>query len=169
MNDDCYDPSVTDCLGVGISCFDDIWYPEVDGECEMGLDESAHVETKTIHVPKKEDGIRYEPRRNSMIGPSTVNNDMVFIPTMTGEVYVHSVTDGAYIDVFYCPEYEFREEDGSTTPNREGTRSGQTMFEDYMIFYCGANYVHPTDHGSDATLQQGFMVVMQLKSDDESG
>merc|ERR1712113_746612 len=100
---------------------------------------------------------------------------MVFIPTMTGEIYVHNVLDGTFITVFYCPEYIWKGEvEGEyvETPNREGTRSGQTMFDDYMLFYCGANYVHPTDHDSNDNqfLQQGSLVVMQLNNggDDSS-
>ena len=58
--------------------------------------------------------------------------------------------------------------DGETEwiPNREGTRSGQTMFADYLLFYCGASYVHPTDKGSNdnALLQRGSMMVMQLNA-----
>jgi len=104
-----------------------------------------------------------------MIGPSTINGDLVFIPTMTGEIYVHSVVDGEYIRTIYCPQYQWEYNDQNETqyrPNREGTRSGQTMFGDYLLFYCGSSFTHPSDANShDNELQMGALVVMKLNSD----
>merc|ERR1712190_382772 len=125
------------------------------------------------YPPRNESGVIWDPhgRRGSMIGPSTINGDLVFIPTMTGEIYVHSVIDGEYVRTIYCPQYHFQfyDEDNELQqiPNREGTRSGQTMFGDYLLFYCGASYVHPTDktYTDNPLLQRGDMVVMRLKSD----
>jgi len=158
-----------------------IYYAHFDwdwGQCEMameGQDSFADSDIKVVYPPRNESGVIWDPtnRRGSMIGPSTISGDLVFIPTMTGEVYVHSVVDGAYIRTLYCPQYqyEYKDEHNQTryAPNREGTRSGQTMFGDYLLFYCGANYVHPTDRNADSTLlQQGSLVVMKLDGDDES-
>ena len=123
------------------------------GQCEMAMDGHDSFDDSNVTVvypPKNESGMIWDPnnRRGSMIGPSTINGDLVFIPTMTGEIYVHSVIDGKYIRTIYCPQYqwEYKDEKNETQyiPNREGTRSGQTMFGDYLLFYCGASYVHPT-------------------------
>ena len=173
LNDDCF----FDCLGDGITDCMDYAHFEFDwGQCEMGFDgddmlDASETSINVVYPPKNEDGVIYEIRRGSMIGPSTINKNMVFIPTMTGEIYVHSILDGSYIHTIYCPEYEFeyKDENGQIlyTPNREGTRSGQTMFDDYLIFYCGATFVHPTD--KDATdntlLQKGDLVVMKLENE----
>ena len=104
-----------------------------------------------------------------MVGPSTINGELVFLPTMTGEIYVHSLTDGAYIRTIYCPQYEWQYEvDGETlfAPNREGSRSGQTMVDDYLRFYCGATYNHPSDKttNDNALLQRGSLMVWQLNA-----
>jgi len=176
FNDDCASTCFIDVNGV---CADTSPYDSYEisqffwdwGQCEMGIDESADIEAKTVYAPKADDGVIYELRRGSMIGPATINHDMVFIPTMTGEIYVHSILDGEYIGTIYCPEYEHENAVGTFEPNREGTRSGQTMFEDYLIFYCGGTFVHPTDGDyMNSLLQQGAMVVMQLNanSQDES-
>ena len=62
--------------------------------------------------------------RGTMIGPATINGELVFLPTMSGEVYVHSVIDGEYITTLFCPTYEQEDvnEKNETvfTPNREG-------------------------------------------------
>jgi len=38
------------------------------------------------------------------------------------------------------------------------------MFDDYLIFYCGATFQHPLDDAAEyELLQRGSMVVMQLE------
>ena len=116
------------------------------GGCERAFDGSEMLQaSETSHLvrpPKFEDGLIWESRRATMIGPSTINGDLVFIPTMSGEVYVHDILDGSCVTTLFCPQYQHEgtnERNETTyTPNREGTRSGQTMFDDYLIFYCGA-------------------------------
>merc|ERR1719474_1484116 len=165
MNDDCfwdcYGDGVTDCML--FSHFDWDW-----GQCEMameGQDSLNDSDITVIYPPKNDSGMVWDYLRGYMTGPSTINGDLVFIPTMTGEVYVHSVVDGAYIRTLYCPQYqyEYKDEDNQTqyTPNREGTRSGQTMFGDYLLFYCGA----PAVAGYEAA-PMGAMVVMRLSSEE---
>ena len=171
LNDECF----MDCLGDGSTdCYDYAHFDWDWGQCEQAMDGQnssnfSPEDVKVIYPPKNASGVIWDPnnRRGSMIGPSTINGDLVFIPTMTGEVYVHSVVDGAYIRTIYCPQYQFEYEvEGETryTPNREGTRSGQTMFDDYLLFYCGAIYVHPTDpeYSDNDLLHKGSMVVMSL-------
>ena len=138
--DECY---VGDCFGFGM--FDCATYEQFTfdiGQCERGFDGGPMLDaSETSHVvqpPKYAEGLIWEPRRATMIGPSTINGELVFIPTMSGEVYVHSVLDGEYVTTLFCPEYDLEQEDGSTEKDRAGTRSGQTMFDDYLIFYCGA-------------------------------
>eukprot|EP01084_Bolivina_argentea_P220439 373589_1 len=174
MNEECF----YDCFGTGIDCMDYTHFHFDWGQCERAFDgtemlSASETSVNVVYPPKNEDGVIYEIRRGSMIGPATINNDMVFIPTMTGEIYVHSILDGSYIHTIYCPEYEFEyqiEEETLYAPNREGTRSGQTMFDDYLLFYCGATFVHPTDKdfGGNTLLQRGDLVVMKLKNSDSS-
>ena len=134
------------------------------GQCEQAFDGSAMLgpaePSHLVRPPKFEDGLMWEARRGTMIGPATINGELVFIPTMSGEVYVHSVLDGEHITTLFCPTYEHVDvnEKNETvyTPNREGTRSGQTMFDDYLIFYCGATCM------SFATVQHTSLIVANV-------
>ena len=159
--------SLSLCEGIYYAHFDWDW-----GQCEMameGQDSFADSDIKVVYPPRNESGVIWDPtnRRGSMIGPSTISGDLVFIPTMTGEVYVHSVVDGAYIRTLYCPQYqyEYKDEHNQTryAPNREGTRSGQTIVGGYLLFYCGADYHNRIDGVSEnPLLQKGSLEVFKI-------
>ena len=96
MGDDCF----VDCFGDGVTdCYDRTHFDWDWGQCDQpmeGRDSFHDADVTVIYPPKKESGMIWDPTdsRGSMIGPSTINGDLVFIPTMTGEIYVHSVADG---------------------------------------------------------------------------
>ena len=182
MNDECF----WDCLGDGeTDCMDYSHFDWDWGQCEMpleGQDSFNESDISVIYPPKNDSGMIWNYFRGYVIGPSTINGDLVFIPTMTGEIYVHSVIGGEYIRTLYCPQYQYEYEDENNEtqymPNREGTRSGQTMFGDYLLFYCGANYIQPAfarDADNElyspgvllwSELKMGAMVVMKLSSEE---
>ena len=73
LNEEC---AVYDCFGVGFDCYILTQFYWDWGQCEMGLDGSSNVDTKTIDPPKNETGLMWRIRRGSIIGPSTINHGM---------------------------------------------------------------------------------------------
>ena len=89
---------------------------------------------------------------------------MVFIPIITGEVWVHDIINGSYITHFQCPDYEL-EFEGVTYINREAIRSGTSIYEDKIIYYCGATYQHPElryDGEDDPFITRSQILIYRL-------
>eukprot|EP01084_Bolivina_argentea_P267535 454156_1 len=88
-----------------------------------------------IIIPPMSDKLPIDYKnRAQIIGVVTISNGLVYIPTITGDVYVLKLIDGEFITRFECPAIE---KDG--VYNRAGIHSGVTVVEERVIFYCGSN------------------------------
>eukprot|EP01084_Bolivina_argentea_P292716 503303_1 len=56
--------------------------------------------------------------------PVTIANDMVFIPSFSGHIFVHKIFDGHYITTLKCP-------------HQQNIKGGVTVIDDRVLFYCG--------------------------------
>eukprot|EP01084_Bolivina_argentea_P030390 56328_1 len=129
--------------------YDDYFDPTVDGSCERAFDGSPMLHPNitiplyngSVITPPINELIKpyFSSFRAINIGPVTVSNDMVFIPTMNGEVFVHNIFNGQHIITFQCPDYEYFDGEEFIFNNRQGIRSGITMYDDKLMFYCGAD------------------------------
>eukprot|EP01084_Bolivina_argentea_P098021 176192_1 len=76
--------------------------------------------------------------RAKYFGPVVISNDMVFVPSYTGDVFIHDLFTGHYIHRLQCVDYW----DNNTLQwNRPGIHGGVTVSDKFIIFYCGAGYV----------------------------
>eukprot|EP01084_Bolivina_argentea_P223996 378867_1 len=114
-----------------------------DGTCERAFDGSdmlsAHETVRNVVTPPLGEDVIIpldSELRADMIGPVTINNDMVFITTQTGDIFIHDIVSGDYIHRLQCPDYRFNQ----THWNRAGIKSGISIFEDRILFYCGSNW-----------------------------
>eukprot|EP00483_Globobulimina_turgida_P003661 UN03667 len=75
-----------------------------------------------IHIPPKGDVV-YEPlfsaERAKFYAPVTIVNDMVIVPSYTGDIWIHDLYDGSFIHHFSCPN-----EMVNGLYNRPGIKSG---------------------------------------------
>eukprot|EP01084_Bolivina_argentea_P262643 444218_1 len=113
----------------------------IKGTCEFSFDGTEMLlpnETViNVVIPPLDENVNIPmdiDKRGSLIAPVTINNGMVFIPTNTGDIFVHNILNGEYITRFGCPDYKINE----THWNRAGIRGGVTVYEDRIIFYCGS-------------------------------
>eukprot|EP01084_Bolivina_argentea_P139652 245665_1 len=86
-------------------------------------------------------------------GLVTISNGMVAIPTNTGEVFIHNITNGNHIKTLQCPDYRIETGNNTFVWNRQGIRSGITMFDDKLIYFCGV---------SKSEGAHGHVIVYQL-------
>eukprot|EP01084_Bolivina_argentea_P129251 228299_1 len=113
----------------------------VDGTCERAFDGtdmlSPNESVINVVTPPIDNVIipMDIDRRLDLNGPIQINNNMVFISTQSGDIFIHNITNGEYINRLQCPDY-FVDENW----NRAGIRSGISIFEDRIVFYCGSNF-----------------------------
>ena len=137
----------------------------VEGSCQRAFDGSKMLKpkktVKNVVKPPIDDLLTpISPISRAInIGPVTINNDMVFIPTITGEIYIHNVKNGKYINKLQCPDYQTIYKNESHW-NREGIRSGVTMYDDKVVYYCGASWMHPLLGRSINPLINGGQLVV---------
>jgi len=84
LNEECFD----DCFGDGTDCYPMRWFDWDWGHCEIELESEDEFVRNTIVVypPKNASGLIRLPdnKRGAMIGPSTVNGDLIFYPNDDG-------------------------------------------------------------------------------------
>eukprot|EP01084_Bolivina_argentea_P111878 199558_1 len=122
--------------------YDDYVDITVDGTCERGFNGLGMLPPKdtviNVVTPPIDNDVRIPmdvEKRGRVIGPVTISNNMVFIPIVTGDIFVHDILTGDFIHRLQCPNYNIN----TTLWNRAGIRSGITIFEDRIIFYCGSS------------------------------
>lgn len=71
--------------------------------------------------------------RANFIAPVTIANDLAFIPSNTGDVFIVNIDDGSFVDRLQCTD----EYDGEMY-NRPGISAGVTVVQDRVIIYCGS-------------------------------
>merc|ERR1712130_750495 len=82
--------------------------------------------------------------RASFLAPVTISNDLVFIPSNTGDVFIVNIMNGAVLDDLSCPNV-YNATDG--TYNRPGIAAGVTVVRDTVIMYCGDGQYIPSSSG----------------------
>ena len=73
--------------------------------------------------------------RALIYGVVTISNGFVYIPIMTGDVYVLNLKNGEFVARFECPDIS---SDGGIY-NRAGIQGGVTVIKKRVIFYCGGH------------------------------
>ena len=66
-----------------------------------------------------------------------ISNDLVFVPSITGDVFVHNIVTGAFVQRLECPGTTA--EDG--TYNRPAIGGGVAVVKNRVLFYCGGGAV----------------------------
>ena len=67
-------------------------------------------------------------QRATYFGPTTISNNLLFIPSITGDIFINNLLNGKHLHTLRC-EYELND--------RRGVRAGVTVIEDRIIYYCG--------------------------------
>eukprot|EP01084_Bolivina_argentea_P271900 462778_1 len=102
---------------------------------------SYTVPNKFVHYPPKIGNVIDSHNRAIFLSPVTIANDLVFIPSGSGDLWIAHIDNGTVIDTIRCPE-EFNATTGQY--NRAGFASGVTVVRDRLIIYCGdGNYANP--------------------------
>ena len=69
----------------------------------------------------------------TFFAPVTISGNLLFIPSATGDIFIHDVRNGEGIHILRCDYEEIIFGQGS----RRGIRAGVTVIEDRIIYYCG--------------------------------
>eukprot|EP01084_Bolivina_argentea_P147313 257771_1 len=117
--------------GVINNCNDPIYdeYKDyaVNASCETNVKDATetviNVEIPPIDESERDDIASAFP--GLLAAPVTIVNDMVLIPTGSGDVFVHDIFNGTYIHTLQCP-------------SRELIKGGVTVVEDRIVFHCGS-------------------------------
>ena len=75
--------------------------------------------------------------RAIIFGVVTISNGFVFIPVLTGDVYVLRLRNGKFVTRFECPDIGGIDSNGDYVYNRSGIQGGITVIGKRVIFYCG--------------------------------
>eukprot|EP01083_Nonionella_stella_P100504 283575_1 len=133
---------------IGDACVEDAaeydatdWALERDDEpCKVGLPQITDVITQVV-IPDIE-GVRVPldaNERATFIAPLTIANDLVFIPSNTGDVFVSDITTGSVLRTLRCENKASSWwEEGLSGYNRAGISAGVTVVQDIAIMYCGS-------------------------------
>eukprot|EP01084_Bolivina_argentea_P280885 480459_1 len=124
------------------SCYNDTLYDQyidytlqTNTTCEFGQEWNDNI---NIHIPPKGNAT-FDPImseiRAQFYGPATIVNDMVFIPSDTGDVWIHDLYNGTFIHHFQCPNTLTDD-----TFNRPSIKGGISVVNDRIVFYCGSYY-----------------------------
>ena len=97
--------------------------------------------------------VEFMQDRGKFYGGITIANDMLFIPSLSGDVFVHNIIDGLYIDRFVCPNI--------TTTNRPAVGGGVTVVGNRVVFYCGKQIQRRV---TDNALLGNELISMQLSN-----
>eukprot|EP01084_Bolivina_argentea_P056865 103994_1 len=109
--------------------------------CEIGIGINMDNLTENVNVvyPQISEQLPIGSiERAKFYGPLTIANNMIFIPSVTGDIFIHNVTNGEFIHRLECPERNGTFNDDEY--NRSGVRNGVTVVKDRVIFYCGAKW-----------------------------
>ena len=114
--------------------------------CNVGLPSIVDAESNVV-IPDvssaRSPANQYD--RATFIAPVTIANDLVFIPSNTGDVFIVNIDDGSFVDRLQCKD----EYDG-TMYNRPGISAGVTVVQDRVVMYCGSGlYDLPYSSGSE--------------------
>ena len=71
--------------------------------------------------------------KSTFFAPVTISGNLLFIPSATGDIFIHNVQTGIPIHILRCEYQEILFGIG----NRRGIRAGVTVIEDRVIYYCG--------------------------------
>eukprot|EP01084_Bolivina_argentea_P252116 423110_1 len=127
--DNCHDPKYN-------NYFD---YSDVYGNnCERnwnGKNTNDPSQTvKNVIYPPKSDILPINYKRRAIFNaPVTISNNLLFIPSATGDVFVHNILNGEFVHRFECPS----EIDKNGNMNRPGIYGGVTVIQNRIVFYCG--------------------------------
>ncbi len=72
----------------------------------------------------------------SFFAPVTISNDLLYIPSATGDIFIVDLIDGEHIYTLRC-EYHTPTPSLPVLGTRRGIRGGVTVVEDRIIYYCG--------------------------------
>eukprot|EP01084_Bolivina_argentea_P139653 245667_1 len=135
---------------IGIQMCNDTVYDEyidmtVNGSCERAFDGSHMLSPNqtVINVVRPSIDNLLQPfdaiNKPKTEGIVTIVNNMVFIPTITGEIFVHNIFDGQHIHTLQCPDYLLDIYGNGTLYNmRHGVRGGVTMYDEKIVFFGGS-------------------------------
>eukprot|EP01083_Nonionella_stella_P200930 735401_1 len=98
--------------------------------------------------------------RAFILGVVTISNNLVYIPTATGDVYVLRLDNGKFIKRFECPQTEDIQHPGIY--NRAGIHGGVTVTDEYILFYCGS---YKLDLGQDTSEEGNMIKVIRILKD----
>eukprot|EP01084_Bolivina_argentea_P246898 413109_1 len=119
------------------NCSDEIYDNYVDKavneSCEILYGDSDDMQGNTINVikPPINENEREQIQSNLMgkiVAPTMIVDNLVFIPTWSGDIFIHDLFTGRYIHTLQCP-------------NRGEIKGGITVFEDRVLFYCGSDQI----------------------------
>eukprot|EP01084_Bolivina_argentea_P262651 444234_1 len=132
-----------------------------EGTCERNLLPGySSTDTVNIVVPKKDLFVPPNANRSALFrSTATISNDLLFIASVTGDIFVHNVYDGTYIKTISCPSFV----DSNGVKRRGGIQNGITVVDDRIVYYCGM-----ANHGLSFDLDGDMMISMKLSSKDNN-
>eukprot|EP01084_Bolivina_argentea_P292715 503302_1 len=97
------------------------------------------------------------PRRARYVAPVTISNNMVFVPSFTGDILIHDLFSGEYIHKLQCPNHLVTGINGSLIWNRYGIKGGVSVVDERIVFFCGASL------GGPSTMAGNQIISMKLE------
>eukprot|EP01084_Bolivina_argentea_P061367 112139_1 len=117
------------------SIYDQYYDYTLNATCQFdsfGNEFNQTKELNHVHVivpPHNEsDRNRLENNYQRFVAPVTILDDMVFIPSYSGEIFVHNLFNGSFIYSIVCP-------------GRYLIKGGVTIIDNRVIFQCGAQSI----------------------------
>eukprot|EP01084_Bolivina_argentea_P132402 233655_1 len=114
----------------------------VNGTCQRAFDGSQMLSPlqtatdKVFYPAQKGPFPRYESIVSGFWGATTIVNDIILIPSSKGDIYIHNLKTGEYIDSITCPDYQITLDENQTVWYRGAVGKGVSVYDDRMVFLC---------------------------------
>ncbi len=96
----------------------------------------VNYQISIVHIPPKSNNSfepMYSKTRAKFRSPITIAKEMIFIPSDTGDIFVHNLYNGSFIHRFVCPPQYV-----NGTYNRAAIKGGVSAVNDRIVVYCGS-------------------------------
>ena len=101
-----------------------------------------HEEPRMIHIdisPFLSGNITSNVQdRATFFAPVSIAGNLLFIPSATGDIFIHDVRDGSPIHIIRCQWEPIIPNFPIFGSGRRGIRAGVTVVEDRILFVCGS-------------------------------
>ena len=153
--------------GLPNNCSEDRYQEYIDWSwsefdlCERAFDGSEMKnDTETVSnvvyvMVNDTDSVTDSIERGKFYGAITVVNEMVFVPSISGDIFILDIFDGSLLHTIQCPSNE-------DNTNRPGIGSGVTVTDTHIVFYCGRQIGRRIYNNDRFAPEGNIMISMSL-------